>query len=726
MGLGTFGAARRERVAALAPMGAAVPADGTLARGRGARAPAPSSRARAVDLDAPLAEGPPPLGGPSSGGGGGAAFGSGFGGAAAFGGVPGGRRARATHGTGLMPYETAGSAGSFVGGSGDGGGGEDGGGGGGDGDATSSFAKGPSERDVAEAVCRRAAEAERDPALGLLGSGASNFRASRKALIFLVALALASAPAAHRVSLGRDAFGGRERVSLCVDQLMPESVASAIGFSKCSSLVAKELEEARAERDAMLANGTYALAPPAPGVGEGAEVEDLILASSDASGVGSVAGRVIVAGGMLWTSLTLYAAFAIMRWIASLAAAHELRARFFAACSDPSEAALADVPYLNLRHAALPWLRVRAHLQRRRALELRWVELAVAHAFALVCALVLIAGVVAARQYTSPYQDSDAVVPACLALALAFSLPLAATVGAASRIKALQDDDETLARDEMWKISLDGGLGMSGEDGSTRFDSEYHHASPGTGGNRPGPASGSMQSSAASHALRLRRDALADLADAVARRNAVASPRALGFRATPGIACAFWALHAFALFAFLGVLATELAGGPYEGASVDQLRAYVEANFAYSHKFSETLLERVDHLADNVTWVQAKVTDANHLISTLDNTSPRRTLELVEDLSACMDCAADDGSDPEFAAKYGDDAAKARPWFSRADRNAMIDGVNRHFWRRPVPWSEACPAENAPAWCGDVVTAPPRTGAEEAVCSNLAAACQAP
>ena len=119
-------------------------------------------------------------------------------------------------------------------------------------------------------------------------------------------------------------------------------------------LVAKELEEARAERDAMLANGTYALAPPAPGVGEGAEVEDLILASSDASGVGSVAGRVIVAGGMLWTSLALYAAFAIMRWIASLAAAHELRARFFAACSDPSEAALADVPYLNLRHAALP------------------------------------------------------------------------------------------------------------------------------------------------------------------------------------------------------------------------------------------------------------------------------------------------------------------------------------------------------------------------------------
>ena len=64
-------------------------------RGRNARAgarrarPAPSSRARAVDLDAPLAEGPPPLGGPSSGGGGGAAFGSGFGGAAAFGGYPG-------------------------------------------------------------------------------------------------------------------------------------------------------------------------------------------------------------------------------------------------------------------------------------------------------------------------------------------------------------------------------------------------------------------------------------------------------------------------------------------------------------------------------------------------------------------------------------------------------------------------------------------------------------
>ena len=68
-------------------------------------------------------------------------------------------------------------------------------------------------------------------------------------------------------------FGGQERVTMCVDQVMPQSVMNLIGFSKCSKLIAEEMAQEQARQDALLASGNYTYAPPAPGVGEGAEVE---------------------------------------------------------------------------------------------------------------------------------------------------------------------------------------------------------------------------------------------------------------------------------------------------------------------------------------------------------------------------------------------------------------------------------------------------------------------
>jgi len=72
---------------------------------------------------------------------------------------------------------------------------------------------------------------------------------------------------------GVEIFGGQERVTMCVDQVMPQSVMNLIGFSKCSKLIAEEMAAEQARQDALLASGNYTYAPPAPGVGEGAEVE---------------------------------------------------------------------------------------------------------------------------------------------------------------------------------------------------------------------------------------------------------------------------------------------------------------------------------------------------------------------------------------------------------------------------------------------------------------------
>jgi hypothetical protein len=523
-----------------------------------------------------------------------------------------------------------------------------------------------SEKDVVDAVARRAAEEA--AATPFVGSKPLGWTA--KFCMFLVGLALASIPPAHRRTHGAPVFGGAERVTLCVDQLMPESVANAVGFAKCSTLVQAELEAARAERDALLngdGNGTYVLPPPAPGVGEGAAVEDLVLSSVVADRVGSTPGHVVVGAGVIWTSAATYLLLAALRWLVARCYAHYLRERLFAACTDPSEAALFDVPYLNLRHASLPWLRARVYLARSRYLERRWAELAAAHLVFAVAGLTIAAGIAAARIFTSPYQDVDAALPASLAHAVVLSIALTALTTIASKCAALQEDDEALARDEKWKMTVDGE-----KDPATRA-------------------------------------AMTDLADVVRRRNRVAWPRLFGVRCREWVAHASAAYTLFLVAAFFAVVATELAGGPYEGASVDQLKAFVEVNFAYAHKFSQRLLDRVESLADNVTRVEAGVNDARVLVSTIDNVSPRQTLEAVRDMAGCMDCAAPEGE------------TRLRPWYADAAVEATYDAMRRSYYRRVDAWATACPAgANRPAWCDAPEVAEPAGRAE---CVNLGSQC---
>ena len=155
-----------------------------------------------------------------------------------------------------------------------------------------------------------------------------------------------------------------------------------------------------------------------------------------------------------------------------------------------------------------------------------------------------------------------------------------------------------------------------------------------------------------------RHAAMADVADQVRRRNAKAWPTFGGVRAGPGTATASAVLCLFLLAAFLAVAVLDSGGGPKEGASGDQLRDYVEVNFAYSHKYAEALMDRLLLLADNVTATRSGVADANVAISQLDNTSPRKTHDLVVAMSDCMSCAAPAGE------------TKPRPWY--ADRTVEV------------------------------------------------------
>ena len=163
------------------------------------------------------------------------------------------------------------------------------------------------------------------------------------------------------------------------------------------------------------------------------------------------------------------------------------------------------------------------------------------------------------RVPTLPSQDVHSAPAACLGAALVLSLPLWLLCNVAAKTRALQEEDETLMHEERWKMTLDG------------VGDWRRHA------------------------------AMADVADQVRRRNAKAWPTFGGRRVGPGTATASSVLCLFLLAAFLAVAALDVGGGPKEGTSGDQLRDYVEVNFAYSHKYAQALMDRLLNLADNVT-----------------------------------------------------------------------------------------------------------------------------
>ena len=168
-------------------------------------------------------------------------------------------------------------------------------------------------------------------------------------------------------------------------------------------------------------------------------------------------------------------------------------------------------------------------------------------------------------------------------------------------------------------------------------------------------------------------------------------------------------VHAFRRAAFLAVVAAEITREDRRGRERGPTE-FVEVNFAYAHKFSQRLLDRVESLADNVTRVEAGVDDTRVLVSTIDNVSPRRTArEAVRDMAGCMDCAAPEGE------------TRLRPWYADAAVEATYDAARQAYYRRVDAWAGGVSqTSERPAWCDAPEVAEPTGRAE---CVNLGSQC---
>ena len=251
------------------------------------------------------------------------------------------------------------------------------------------------EKDVVDAVMRRASEetASLSARGGFLGAylGSAPLTVRQRLAFAATATLIAAIPPAHRYAVGVDVFGGADAAFVCVDRLLPDAASALLGLATCSSLAANATSDA--EMDA----ADYADYSPRL-----TSVADAVSAETSAGDAGSTTGAAIVGAAAVWTAVGAYAALTSTRWITSRAHAHYVRMRVFAAVTDPSEAAACDVPFLNLRKASLPWVRLRAHLRRARALERRWVALCVSHLTVAVVVCAFASAVAAARAHTTP------------------------------------------------------------------------------------------------------------------------------------------------------------------------------------------------------------------------------------------------------------------------------------------------------------------------------------
>mmetsp|Transcript_67365 Transcript_67365/g.213237 ORF Transcript_67365/g.213237 Transcript_67365/m.213237 type:complete len:173 (-) Transcript_67365:120-638(-) len=135
---------------------------------------------------------------------------------------------------------------------------------------------------------------------------------------------------------------------------------------------------------------------------------------------------------------------------------HVLRWRMFSAVSDPAEAMVMGVPFLNIRLAWLPWLRVRLCLQRHRAIEVVWIESFLNHltvAAALLFSFASASVGLAVVGGGPTLRFLSAAAPWALGCACVMAGYVFAAVSLASRITSLHDDDIAMVQEERCDFS---------------------------------------------------------------------------------------------------------------------------------------------------------------------------------------------------------------------------------------------------------------------------------
>lgn len=414
----------------------------------------------------------------------------------------------------------------------------------------------------------------------------------------LLCLAVALTPALSRAAAGLPFFGGRSFVRLCVTDQLPSALTQAIGLRECETEDAPpELLPDVGEVAGIIANGTAA---------------DLLslVESNSVDEQNTAVGMLVTACCAIWTFVLLNAFLGLCVAVTWGAYAHLLRCRLFHAASDANRAEAFGLPFFSPRFGALPWARVRSLLGARGALDMRLGAVTAAVCVGLsatLLALAVITFVLGTDQGAGDLHRHAAPVFAPLAGLVSVVLLAWATlfVSLGSEVRGLADDERAMLAEEQWRITND-------IHGSAAWRSE---------------------------ALERTRDVLGRLAAVLERRDAQAPFVLFSFPAGKRLTTAVALLGVLAAGVLLGAAFLDAAGADEREISIQSLKLFVDANFAYSHHHVQQLADTANSLGVNVTALTQLSQMANFLLTQVDMSVIEATHGMVEDLHACANCS---------------------------------------------------------------------------------------
>ena len=519
-------------------------------------------------------------------------------------------------------------------------------------------------------------------------------------LLVALIFSLSVLPTVVRVASGVPALGGEPDAKVCVRRIVPTFVSDMIGFESCdhkvleSDVAAAKATEAAAEayvkRDATvpptpppsppleeslapfridgvnpppppfaeppppLPAGTNLTSPPEapsppppppppppplPYVQTVSSLSDVLSVSREDRSNGSIIGMtctVLLAANVLLLGIVLVLGLrAHLRHVLE----HISVRRHLSATLVPGASSAYGVPYVNLRHNATLWYRIKRYICSHRRIELDMAEHASAHCLLFGGAALGLAVLVL---FASLHHE-DHRIPAAVPLAFAWAAVFFGFAGAyglgGAALDALDATDASAVLKEAWRVDRDAAaLGQAFVRRRDHVDARH--------GAAPAQASVSAAQSAPdvalssseflqAHSLRVAREELTDLNALLVSRHGKGNLRVLGVRVASAWAYVCISLSLACILALLSSLLLIESGYGTDSMSLRRLKAFEDLNFAYSHAQGRALHLDVQRLTRIVDVLNYELKLSYAAFSRLNETQMHETNSLVKELHQC-------------------------------------------------------------------------------------------
>jgi len=472
--------------------------------------------------------------------------------------------------------------------------------------------------------------------------GARNTKRVHIAMFFSAVL-FATIPVLWRSQHNLPIYGGAEKVNYCVERWLPSMVLSVTGLSACPNQKFTTVESQQ------LSNSTL-------------YTDDLFSVVYDHGNIGTTAGHTITVGAIVWSIIVFYFMLKYVHWLASRTYKHVLHWHMFSALTNPGQATLLNLPQVSLQHNWHAWYRLRFYVTSFRSVELVWAEQGILHMLLCIFFSWVVTLWHAYLAFVSKLHHGNSIEIRFMLLATICSGVLVFLSLMGHRLHTLRQQGIGLLWEEKWRAVL--------SSQNIRCDVHRERAE---------------LEKALDHLIKL-----------IQVGQAYTPIQFCGLNCGSHFIFIAYIVFGMSIAGLILTICVDTEGGPQEDISNSALKVLAEANFGYSHAFSQAILQDLHTLEHNLSHIQFAVDLGNTLVASLDNDLPQRTHNLVEELVKCANCS------------YPPNSTTLFPHWGQVHAEATYGQMMRLAFNKLGKYTDYCPLDDGlprEAWCDATSTA---------------------